>query len=290
MNVLSLFDGISTGRLALDKARIHVDNYYASEVDKYCIGVSKYNYPTIVQLGSVENVRAAELPPIDLLIGGSPCTGFSSSGKGLNFNDPQSKLFYEYVRILNECKPRYFLFENVRMKKEWENIISTYLNVQPIEIDSSLLSAQRRRRMYWTNIVNIVQPEDKNITFGNVREHNVQKHYYTPKALQWFSKQHVITGKPLRIWVDNFKTQTIESNMYRKYGRQNFFGIQDKEGLRFVTPRECERLQTLPDDYTLFMNVDSKENVRISDTQRYKMIGNAWTLDVIVHILNHMSK
>jgi len=286
MNVLSLFDGISTGQLALNKAGIDYDQYFASEIDMYAIRVANKNFPQTIQLGDIQALEGKFLPKIYLLLGGSPCTGFSSSGKGENFEHKDSKLFFEYARLLKELKPKYFLLENVRMKKEWQDKITTIIGVEPIEIDSALVSAQRRKRLYWTNIPGITQPQDKNITFGNVREYNVPtlNHYYTPTAIAWFTKQRLATGKEIRVWTNSFKTQTVESNFYRKYGRQNYFGVIDTYGVRFTTPLECERLQTLPDDYTKY----GYEEKAISDTQRYKMIGNAWTVDVIAHILSFM--
>ena len=157
MNVLSLFDGMSCGQIALNKADINIDNYYASEIDEYAIKVTQKNYPNTIQLGSVVDVKGTDLPKIDLLIGGSPCQGFSFAGKQLNFEDERSKLFFEYVRILKETKPKYFLLENVRMKKEYQDVISSALGVEPILINSNLVSAQERKRLYWTNISNITQ-------------------------------------------------------------------------------------------------------------------------------------
>jgi DNA (cytosine-5)-methyltransferase 3A len=163
MNVLSLFDGMSCGQIALNKLGIKYDNYFASEIDKYAIKVTQNNYPNTKQLGNVVDVKGKDLPKIDLLIGGSPCQGFSFAGKQLNFEDHRSKLFFEFVRLLEECKPKYFLLENVNMKQEYQDIISKYLGVKPILINSNLVSTQNRRRLYWTNIPNINQPKDKNI-------------------------------------------------------------------------------------------------------------------------------
>lgn len=170
MNVLSLFDGISCAKLALERAKIKVTNYYASEIDKYAIKVSKANHPNVIHIGDVRNVNWFGLPPIDLLLAGSPCQGFSFAGKGLNFEDERSKLFFDFVRILKEIKPKYFLLENVLMKKEYENIITEHLGVKPIMINSSLLSAQSRKRNYWTNIPNIEQPKDKKIMLKDIIE------------------------------------------------------------------------------------------------------------------------
>ena len=169
INVLSCFDGISCGRAALERAGIKVDKYYASEIDKYAIQIAKKNYPDTIHIGDVNDIDFTQfIGKIDMLIGGSPCQGFSRSGKGLNFNDPRSKLFFKYVEALNTIKPKYFLLENVKMKKEWQNIITEHLGVKPIEINSSLVSAQNRVRMYWTNIPNITQPEDKHIYLKDI--------------------------------------------------------------------------------------------------------------------------
>ena len=150
-NTLSLFDGMSCGQIALNRAGILYDNYYASEIDKHAIQVTMKNYPKTIQLGSVLDIKGSDLPQIDLLIGGSPCQSFSNAGDKKGF-DGKSGLFWEYVRILKETKPKYFLLENVLMKKEWEDIITNELNVIPTEICSSLFSAQQRKRLYWTNI------------------------------------------------------------------------------------------------------------------------------------------
>ena len=152
MKVLSLFDGMSCGQIALKKAGIPVTKYFASEIDKHAIKVTQENFPDTIQLGSVTDVTTDQVGEIDLLIGGSPCQGFSFAGKNLNFDDPRSKLFFEYVRLLKELKPKYFLMENVRMSKKSQDIISEHLGVEPIVINSNLVSAQNRHRLYWTNI------------------------------------------------------------------------------------------------------------------------------------------
>jgi len=176
MNVLSLFDGISCGQIALNRAGIQYKNYYASEINKYAISVTQKNYPNTIQLGDIKNIKVGCLPKIDLLIGGSPCQGFSFAGKRLNFQDSRSALFFEYIRILNEFKEINpdikFLLENVKMKKEYQDVITKYLGVEPIEINSSLVSAQNRKRLYWTNIQGIEQPENKNINLIDILEIN----------------------------------------------------------------------------------------------------------------------
>lgn len=170
MNVLSLFDGMSCGRIALDRLGIKVDNYFASEIDKYAIKIAQKNYPETTHIGDVREVKANNLPDIDLLIGGSPCQGFSWAGKRLNFDDPRSALFFEFVRVLRECKPKYFLLENVNMKKEFQAIITEQLGVQPIRINSNLVSAQNRDRLYWTNIPVQSLPENKRIVLKDILE------------------------------------------------------------------------------------------------------------------------
>ena len=277
INVLSLFDGISCGHIALDKAGIPINKYYASEIDKYAIKVTNKNYPETINLGDVTTV-SGELftEKIDLLIGGSPCQGFSQAGKMKNFDDPRSKLFWEYVRILQEVKPKYFLLENVVMKQEWQDIISEALGVKPIMIDSSLTSAATRKRLYWTNIPGVGQPEDLGITFGNIRERNVSEGsiYYTDKGLDWIRRHEKRTGKTLRIIGDSDKMQMLEASMYKKYSSQRFFGIEDTHGLRYITVTECERCMNVPDGYTDCC----------SNTQRYKQLGNGWEVNTITHI------
>jgi len=174
INVLSLFDGISCGQIALERAGIEVENYFASEIEPNPIKVTQTNYPNTKQLGSVLNVKGSDLPKIDLLIGGSPCQGFSFAGKQLNFDDPRSKLFFEFVRLKNELKPKYFLLENVKMKKEYQDIISSYLCVEPIMINSNLVSAQNRARYYWTNIPINELPEDKGLLLKDITEDGLQ--------------------------------------------------------------------------------------------------------------------
>lgn len=186
MNVLSLFDGMSCGQIALREAGIKVDKYFASEIDKHAIAQTQLNFPDTIQLGDVTQVRGSDLPKIDLLLGGSPCQGFSFAGKQLNFKDPRSVLFFEYVRILRELKAINpdikFLLENVRMRKEYKYVISKELGLFPVEINSALVSAQNRVRLYWTNIrtrtegffsevyTDIPQPTDKGIFLRDILE------------------------------------------------------------------------------------------------------------------------
>ena len=292
MVVLSLFDGISCGRVALEKAGKQIETYFASEIDKYSEKVAKMNYPDTVEIGDVTKVSYIdgilytgngnyEVPKIDMLIGGSPCQGFSNAGKKKNFDDPRSRLFWEYVRILDEVKPTWFLLENVVMKKEWSDIITEALGVSPVMIDSALVSAAHRRRLYWTNISEqIGQPADKGITFGDVRERNVPEGtiYYSPNGLAWIKRQEERTGKKLRIIGDKDKMQMLEASMYKKYSSQRFFGIEDTYGIRYITVRECERCMGLPDGYTS----------AVSNTQAYKQLGNGWNVDTIVYIFGYI--
>ena len=284
MNVLSLFDGISCGQLALQKAGIKVDKYFASEVDKYAIKVTQENFPETVQLGDVTKWETWDLPKIDLLIGGSPCQGFSFAGKQLSFSDPRSKLFFEYVKVLRKVRPKYFLLENVKMKQEYQDVISRYLGVEPIEINSSLVSAQNRKRLYWTNLPNVTQPEDKGILLIDILEK-------TPNAECYLKNRKGSIAYVMKKYEDFYAKNNYYPKMFNPY---NCSEILDKsptltaEGLRIsvsstvlinkersLSPIEWERLQTLPDNYT---------NV-LSNTHRYNTIGNGWTVDVIAHIL-----
>ena len=182
MNILSLFDGMSCGRLALDRLGIKVDKYYASEIDKYAIQVSSANYPDIIQIGDVCEVKGEDYPDIDLVLAGSPCQGFSFAGNQLAFDDPRSALFFEFVRILKEVKPKYFLLENVKMKKEFLDVISEHVGVEPILINSALVSAQNRLRYYWTNIPGVEQPEDRGIVLRDILETEPDKKYDISEA------------------------------------------------------------------------------------------------------------
>lgn len=433
MNVLSLFDGISCGQVALERAGIKIDNYYASEIDKYAIQVAQKNYPNTIQLGDIENIDFNKyIGKIDLLIGGSPCQGFSFAGKQLNFMDPRSRLFFKYVEALETIKPKYFLLENVPMKEWCLDTITKYMGVEPIKINSDLVSAQNRKRFYWTNIPGLNQPQDKKIMLKDIVHENsivdqdksycldanywkggnlksyFEKHrrqlafeelteYIVPfdQTLQILDKEvekgkigyfrkdsqanrvYYIHGKAVTLcgeagggaakmgqylfgcitdnekkilnYVDgelrvaqatkqgydvanhgdsinlslpNSKTRrgrvgkgksnTLDTqcNQAVYLGSEYLFGCitpdrvnkrqngqrfnegnkfytltaQDKHGvliegyIRKLTPIECERLQTLPDNYT----------EGISNSQRYKCLGNGWTVDVISHIFSNI--
>lgn len=288
-SILSLFDGMSCGQIAINRIGIKYDNYFASEIDKYAINITQKNFPNTIQLGDVTKIKADNLPKIDLLIGGSPCQSFSNAnGDGKGF-EGKSGLFWEYLRLLKETQPKYFLFENVIMKKkEWEDIISNALGVKPILIDSKLVSAQRRPRLYWTNIPNVKQPEDKGILFKDILDSNSSKYELSDTLKNRFKQTHIDDGTKLvigttvidgkigqrdRVYGINNKIPTLTATDYKQPKQVLVDGI-----LRKVTPLEFERLQTLPDNYTQ----------GISDTQRYKMIGNGWTVDVVSHIFKSL--
>jgi DNA-cytosine methyltransferase len=322
MNVLSLFDGMSCGMIALDRLGIKVDKYYASEIDKYAMQVSAANYPEIIQVGDVCDLKSEDFKDIDLILAGSPCQGFSFSGKGLAFDDPRSALFFEFIRLLKEIKPKYFLLENVKMKKEYLDIISEYTEVEPIFIQSSLVSAQSRQRYYWTNIPNIQQPKDRGIALKEILEY--QPDSYTIMSDKFSKRQE---GRKCLVDMNKEKAASLSAMEYVKNGRQGDYLAYDADGKprivcaayrgrynedgsisqrlelrkddktntittvqkdnvltkdqaywRKLTPIECERLQTVPDNYTN----------HVSNTQRYKMLGNGWTIEVIAHILQNM--
>lgn len=282
MNVLSLFDGMSCGQQALDRLGVKVDNYFASEIDKYAIKITQKNYPDTIQLGDVRDVKGSDLPNIDLILCGSPCQGFSFAGKQLAFDDPRSALFFEFIRLLKECKPKYFLMENVRMKKEYINIITEQVSecypdyqgtgsdmfnnrIGPILINSALLSAQNRQRYYWTNIPNITQPKDRGIVLRDVLETNPGNDL--DKMTTKDGKSYCLTAR--------YQGAVYWNSLARKQRTM----IPFQMNWRKLTPLECERLQTVKDNYS----------EGVSNTQRYKMLGNGWTVEVICHILNNIN-
>jgi DNA-cytosine methyltransferase len=379
VKVLSLFDGMSCGQIALDQLGIPVETYYASEIDKYAIQVTQANYPNTIQVGDVTKLNPKDFADVDLIMGGSPCQGFSFAGKQLAFDDPRSALFFEFIRLLVAIKPKYFLLENVRMKKEFLDIISQEVSkcypeiqfgISPILINSSLLSAQSRQRYYWTNIPNIQQPKDRGIVLRDILETNVNDKL-SDKAIAYMNRgSKKYTGNKTRaehyIKHESQKSKTITANMhkgvpfgviavdkpkqvgsikdggqgnriYSQDGKSSTLSAQSggtagsgntlvetkpkqlgmaadikghdilrrvyspegkspclnaggggnrepkvaQEGLtwRKLTPLECERLQTVPDNYTN----------HVSNTQRYKMLGNGWTVEVIKHILKNIN-
>jgi DNA-cytosine methyltransferase len=282
INVLSLFDGMSCGQIALNKVGIEYENYFASEIEPASIKVTQANYPNTKQLGSVLNVKGAELPKIDLLIGGSPCQSFSNAGNNKGF-DGKSGLFYEYVRLLKECNPKFFLLENVKMKKEWQNIISKELVVEPILINSNLVSAQNRERLYWTNIP-IVPLNDKGIFIEDVLDKNFnEKYWLKERNTELLLKKVSINNAPDIACIDvyNKKVKTDRKCPTLTLPHHNSIRLLQNGRIRKLTPNECEKLQTIPIDYT---------NCNLSDIHRYSMLGNGWTVDVIAHIFSNLLK
>ena len=390
MKVLSLFDGMSCGMIALDRLGIKVDKYYASEIDKYAIQVSQANYPNIIQIGDVCDIKAEDYQDIDLILAGSPCQGFSFAGKQLAFDDPRSALFFEFIRLLKEIKPKYFLLENVNMKKEFLDVISEQVSscypelpfgIERIKINSALVSAQNRVRWYWTNIPGVDQPEQRGIVLRDILEYQLEdntnvipnksqtiksQYYKSSKAnfersgtfhatgIPQKSKEqyiethnipkHIGTAEDInghdilkRVYSEDGKSPTVNTcgggNREPKVVVQSYREVRTEEAKRLrreskkntgkdhtpfrakkivpredgkvgtvtlglnndhmisltrdkdqdvywrkLSPRECERLQTVPDDYTN----------SVSNTQRYKMLGNGWTIEVITHILKNM--
>ena len=381
LNVLSLFDGMSCGQIALDQLGIPIEKYYASELDKFAIKVTQHNYPHTIQLGDVTNWRDWKIDwsEIDLIYGGSPCQGFSFAGKQLAFDDPRSALFFVFVDIVNHIKsvnPNVkFLLENVRMKQEYLDIISEHIGVQPVKINSALVSAQNRVRYYWTNIEGVEQPKDRGILLKDILESNNKNtklfnlsekaiNYIESSNPKWSNgkkrteiyenkhneKAHCITanyfkGVPYGItrciqgaairgrYLPNGKIeQKLELNGKEKsnsittvqkdslvvnrciqVGKADLKGhdqikrvyspkgkaptlnangggnlepkvIVPPNEWRKLTPLECERLQTLPDRYSLV----PWQKRMMSNSQRYKMLGNGWTIEVIKHIFKNL--
>lgn len=295
MIVLSLFDGMSCGQIALNQSGLEVEKYFASEIKPHAIKCTQHNFPDTIQIGNVCKIAykdgilmtengSFEVGKIDLLIGGSPCQGFSRAGKELNFNDERSKLFFEYARILKEVNPTYFLLENVVMRKEYSDVITDILGVTPIMINSRLVSAQDRKRLYWTNIKGVEQPKDKNISFQDI-------------APGWFCgcmrgrrvlnnrrcdyNKNVPIEQYIEIRKDN-KTNcltTVTKDNVAVRTKQRFIKRTEIE-YRYLTPNEYELLQTVPIDYT----------AGISDSARRTMLGEGWTVEVIKHIFKNIIK
>ena len=372
MRVYSAFDGMSCGQVALERANIPVKTYLASEVDKYAIAVARYNYPYTRQIGDINKVNPNSIKDIDLMIGGSPCQDVSFSGKGKGLVDGErSNLFFKWAEHLDIIKPRFFLLENVRMKQEYQDIISDILGVQPIMIPSSLVSAQKRDRWYWTNIP-FEMPKDKNIYLKDIVEDGVVdrdksfcidanywkggnlKSYFVKNRRQLVFNDHrciqvgiaVVNGHDVlkRVYSREGKSpplnsmnggnrepkvicgQMIGRKINPKTGKRDDYNPNikteqrielrgdgktgalttvQKDNLvvtdkywRALTPKECERLQTLADDYTMFGDFDDALNSTdddyfikpISKTQRYKMLGNGWCVNVVTEIFKGLRK
>lgn len=298
MNVLSLFDGISCGHLALEKAGIKVDKYFASEIEQNAIKTTQHHFPNTIQLGSVVDVKASDLPPIDLLIGGSPCQDLSivnnSGKKGLQLNSlaeyikmkengykfsGSSFLFWEYLRLLKEVKPKYFLLENVRMLPKWQYFISRWLETEPVLIDSQLVSAQTRNRFYWSNWT-IRKPYDRHLYFRHIKDPDETKYKLLAdwKYQKLIKRLYAYQSCYTVIVKDNGKVPCVLSGVTESSGimLKTFY----KNGLRLLTPLELERAQTLPDGYTDYLG--------FTNNQRIEMVGNGWTVDVIASIFKTM--
>lgn len=346
MKVLSLFDGISCGFLALNRCGIKVDMYFASEIEPNAIKVARKNNPIIVEIGDISKIsykngvlftpnKSYDVGHIDLICGGSPCTDFSSIGyaEGMSFGDieilsleqylelktqkvvfnGQSYLFWEYCRLLNEVKPDYFLLENVVMAKKWEDIITNALKIAPIKINSSLLSAQNRPRLYWTNIKGVEQPKNKNMVLDDILLDNadtkdvsycltvqrcfpklIAKYGYIPVRFNAYnaselkdkacalSRGSMITSSCATLLFVNVKNgvHSVENGVLNGIYKTS---LKDgKYNIRKLNLTEIERLQNLPDGYTNLPN--------ISEQKRTELIGNGWTVDVISHIFSYMGK
>jgi DNA (cytosine-5)-methyltransferase 3A len=312
MKILSLFDGISCARVALERAGIPISKYYASEVDKNAIVVAQKNYPDTIQLGDVTQIDGCHIgiisKGIDSLIGGSPCQDLSIAKKNRKGLDGErSGLFWHFVRIKNEVQPKYFILENVAsMSKESKDIISKALGVEPIMIDAALVSAQRRKRLFWTNIPNVVLPEDRGILLKDILQldhdfYGVYSDYnnkitenkaYTRGTGCGVSRsatfQQVITqpvriakigkgGQGDRVYSIVGKSVSLSANGGGRGAKTGLYAVKDF--VRKLTPIECERLQCLPDNWT----------EGISDTQRYRCLGNAFNVEVVAHILKGLA-
>lgn len=308
MNVLSLFDGMSCGQIALTNLGCFPDKYYASEVDKFAIQQTRHVFPDTIHIGDVTRVDVSKLDKIDLIIGGSPCQSFSFAGKqagmattenievtdldqyldlkimGFEFTG-QSYLFWEYMRILTEVR-KYnpgvkFLLENVVMSKKWEAVLTNAIGVEPVMINSNLVSAQNRKRLYWTNIAQIVQPEDKGVFIRDILEDPAdEKYFISDRGLEGMNRHRENNRKKgngfgYRIVDVDGKANTVVQRCY-KDGKDNVLQVEGR--FRKLTPTECARLQTVPSWYEWV----------VSDTQIYRMCGNGWTVRVIEHILKNL--
>ena len=276
MNVLSLFDGISCGQIALNRANIPYDKYYASEIKPHAIKCTLDNYPNTIQLGDILNLKGSDLPKIDLFIGGSPCKGISRLNKNQEgLEHSESRLFWEYIRLLDEVKPKYYLLENTHGNKEATNTITETLGINPISINSKLVSAQNRPRYYWTNIPDIKQPLDKGITTNDIFDYSGV--LADECRIKWLNSE---SGKK------SIKNGYTKVNPYPKSGCLTALGHKKwnenylyRDGVyRYLSQTEIEKLQTLPVGYTKILSYN----------EAYDCIGDGWTVDVIAHIFKNI--
>jgi site-specific DNA-cytosine methylase len=275
INVLSLFDGMSCGQIALEKVGVKVDNYFAGEIKKHAIEVTQHNYPNTIQLGDVTKIKVEDLPKIDLLIGGSPCQDFSRANKERKgVEGTKSSLFFEYVRLLKECKPKYFLLENVIMSDYNYWFICNELNCEPVRICGSLVSGALRDRLYWTNIPpfsydltgrlisNIPQPKDKLIMLQDVLDSGTTN-----------KRKHTCLNCG-----SGYQTPNQEALKHRNNTTGMITLIQEKNEVRLVNQNELERLHNIPAGYTSIVN----------KTKAGDLIGDGWTVDVVAHIFKNL--
>lgn len=273
INVLSIFNGMGCIWIALDKLGIKVNKKYSSEIDKYANTVNDKNYPDTIQLGDVTKVNGNDLEEIDLLVGGSPCQTVSLANKGGgNITDGKSALFFEYLRILKEANPKYFLLENVLMNKKSMDTVSELLGVEPIMINSNLVSIQNRKRLYWTNIPNITQPENKNLKLSDF----YCKEYDESLVLKGKGLNKLNRPRNRMIDINSDKFPTLMKSQEKK--PTDSIILKHNDIYRYPTRRECELMQNVPIGYTDVVNY------RLATG----MLGNGWTVDVIAHILSFM--
>lgn len=308
INVFSMYDGMSCGRLSLENLGYRLKNYYASEIDKYAIQIAQKNYPDTIQIGDACAIDFSKYKDIDVLLGGSPCTFWSiaKNNREVDKSGEGWMLFSKYLDALKMLKPKYFLYENVAsMPSTIKDFITEEFGVEPIKINSALVSAQQRNRLYWTNIPGITQPEDRQIYLKDILESGytdrlksycIDANYFKGGNMKSYlekSRRQLVFEKPYRlghfnkggqgdrIYAVEGKSVTLSANGGGRGAKTGLYYIDLGDGeytIRKLTPVECERLQNLPDNYT----------EGVSDTQRYKMIGNGWTIGVTEHILSFM--
>jgi len=285
MNVLSLFDGMSCGQIALEKSGIKIDKYYASEIKPIAIRVSKSNYPSMIHIGDVTNIDLTRLDKIDLLIGGSPCQDFSIArtmhtgelGERKGLCGSKSGLFYHYLAILRKLKPKYFLLENVRMDGESERQLNEFLGVRGIHINSSLVTFQSRPRIYWANIPNIIIPEDRNISYQDNK--SIDLEYLKSFRVNKTPSREIMWGEGTHGKCPNVTNRDKVNCLTRKQDRWSNSGLVEYDGFcRYLTTEELEKAQTVPVGYT---SVCSK-------AQSEDLLGDGWTVDVIAHIFSFL--